>query len=113
MDDQKQGTKGKQESFYPPQIISSLSDKRPAHTDSLLAFPPLFIFAESPPTRNPGEIPSTEDVVRHFAVGIMMDRGTEGSINITSVVWVVVTIVCLMLSHLALKVFRSGSSVVN
>jgi len=56
MDGQKQQTKGKQESFYPPQSTNSLADIRPAYADSLLTFHPLPIFAESHPTHNRGEI---------------------------------------------------------
>ena len=51
---------------------------RPAHADSFLAFPPLFIFAESSPTHNRGDILFTEDPISCFAVGIM-DRGLEDS----------------------------------
>jgi len=105
MDDQKQRTKGKHESFYPPHIVSSLWDIRPAHTESLLSFPPLFMFAESPATHNGGEIPFAKAWGRLFAVGIMIDRGMAGSVDITSVVWVAATIVCLVLSHLSLKLF--------
>ena len=76
------------------------------YADSLLAFPPVPIFAESPPTHNCGEIQFTEVRGWCFAVGITIDRGMLGSVDITGDVWVVVTIVCLMLSHLALKVFR-------
>jgi len=107
MDDQNNEQR-KQESFYPPQIISSLSDIRPEHADSLLAFPPLFIPAESPRAHYRGEIPSSEGMAGLYAVGIMMDRGMESSVDITSVVGVVVVIVCSMLWHLALKVFRNG-----
>jgi len=56
MDGQNNEQSEKQESFYPPQSASSLSDVRPAYADSLRAFPPLPIFAESPPTHNRGEI---------------------------------------------------------
>jgi len=65
------------------------------------------MFAESRATHNRGEFPFAEDRGRHFTVGIMIDQGMAGSVDITSVVWVAVMIVCLVLSHVPLKVFRS------
>jgi len=94
-DGQKQRTKGKQESFYPPQSTSSLSDVRPAYADSLLTFPPLPIFAESPPPHNLGEIQVTEGQGWHYAVSIMIDRGMLCLVDITGIVLGVVMIVCL------------------
>jgi len=69
----KQLTHGKQESFYPSQSTTSLSNLPPAYADSLHAFRPLPILAESPLTHNRGEILFTEGRGRHFAVGIMID----------------------------------------
>jgi len=71
------------------------------------------MFAESPATHNRGKILFAEDQGRRFAVGIVIDRGIAGSVDIRSVVWVAATIVCLVSSHVSLKVFRSCSSVVN
>jgi len=41
-----------------------------------------------------------------FSVGVMIDRVMLCLVDITGVVWVEVTIVCLELSHLSSKVFR-------
>jgi len=91
----KQRTKGKQESFYLPQSTNSLSGTRLAYVDSLLAFPPLPIFAKSPPNHNCGEILFTESQGRHSAVGIITDRGMLCLVDITGVVLVIVMTVCL------------------
>ena len=79
---------------------------QPVHADSFLAFPPLFIFAKCSPTHNRGNISLTKGLIRCFAVGIMMDGGLEDSAKIVSIVWVAIAVVCLILSHLGLKVFR-------